>query len=163
MKKLITFFCLNFSVICSFGQILSTSNHPSQVYPGGGVATGKDIYGVFAGRTPCQEFIRELNMDENPECAKRKMGIILYQDSVTGKPTTYETRGMGKWNGKGSWYIVKGTPTDPHATVFELKLDAITSLYLLKGDDNFLFILDRNKNFLTGNEKYSYTLNRVRN
>jgi hypothetical protein len=70
---------------------------------------------------------------------------------------------MGKWSGKGNWYILQGTPTDANATVFQLKLDATTSLFLLKGDDNVLFILDRNKNFLIGNEKFSYTLNRARN
>lgn len=34
-------------------------------------------------------------------------------------------------------------------------------LYLLKGDDNVLFILDENKELRVGNEDFSYTLNRV--
>lgn len=163
MRNIFFLFILCFPVAYSHAQILSTSNQPSQVWPGGGIATGKHVYGVFAGRTPCQEFIKELNMDPNPECAKRKMNIILYQDSITGKPTTYETKGMGKWSGKGNWTILQGTPTNPRAMVFQIKLDANTSLFLLKGDDNVLFILDRNKNFLVGNEKFSYTLNRARN
>ena len=163
MKDIISLFILSFSGLCTTAQIISTSNQPSQVYPGGGIATGKNVYGVFAGRTACQEFMKELNMGENTECIKRKMSIILYQDSATGKPTTYETKGMGKWSGKGNWYILQGTATDPRATVFQLKLDATTSLFLLKGDENVLFILDRNKNFLTGNAKFSYTLNRARN
>ena len=163
MKNILSFFIASFSVLCMSGQIISTSNQPSQVYPGGGVATGSHVYGVFAGRTACKEFMAELNLDANAECIKRKMNIILYQDSATGKPTTYETKGMGKWSGKGNWFILQGTPTDPGATVFQLELDANTSLFLLKGDDNVLFILDRHKNFLTGNEKFSYTLNRVRN
>jgi len=33
--------------------------------------------------------------------------------------------------------------------------------YLLKGDENVLFILDENKAFRNGNEDFSYTLNRV--
>ena len=70
---------------------------------------------------------------------------------------------MGKWSGKGKWFILQGTPTDPRATVFQVELDAKTSLFLLKGDDNVLFILDRNKNFLLGNARFSYTLNRARN
>ena len=163
MKKIISFFIAGFSVLCAGAQIISTSNQPSQVYPGGGIATGPNVYGVFAGRIPCREFMAELNMGENDECIKRKMNIILYKDSVTGKPTRYETKGIGKWNGKGNWLILQGTPTDPHATVFQLKLDANTSLFLLKGDDNVLFVLDRNKNFLTGNAKFSYTLNRAKN
>ena len=163
MKKTISLFLTCLSVLCADTQVISTSNQPSQVYPGGGIATGPSVYGVFAGRTPCKEFMAELNMEERNECVKRKMYIKLYQDSATGKPSRYETKGMGKWSGNGNWFILQGTPGDPHATVFELKLDASTSLFLLKGDDNVLFILDRNKNFLTGNAKFSYTLNRARN
>jgi len=163
MKNIISFFILGSLVLTTDAQIISTSNHPSQVYPGGGIETGANVYGVFAGRTACQEFMKELNLEVNTECIKRKMKIIFYQDSVTGKPTTYETKGMGKWSGKGNWFILQGTPTDPRATVFQVKLDASTSLFLLKGDDNVLFILDRNKNFLIGNARFSYTLNRARN
>ena len=163
MKNIISLLITSFSVLYTSAQIISTSNQPSQVYPGGGIETGPHVYGVFAGRTPCQEFIADLNLDANPECAKRKMNIILYRDSVTGKPTNYETKGMGKWSGRGNWFILQGTPTNPRATVFQVKLDENTSLFLLKGDDNVLFILDRNKNFLIGNAKFSYTLNRARN
>src|SRR6185503_9040648 len=148
MKKIFSICITSFLVFCINAQVISTSNQPSQVWPGGGIATGKHVYGVFAGRTPCQELITELNLEASPECLKRKMNIILYQDSATGKPTTYETKGMAKWSGKGKWFILQGTPTDPRATVFQVELDAKTSLYLLKGDDNVLFILDMNKNFL---------------
>jgi len=140
MKNIISLFITSFSVLNTGAQIISTSNQPSQVYPGGGIANGPHVYGVFAGRTACQELIAELNLDASPECIKRKMNIILYQDSATGKPTTYETKGMGKWSGKGNWFILQGTPTDPHAIVFQVELDAKTSLFLLKGDDNVLFI-----------------------
>ena len=163
MKNIISLVIASFSVLHSVAQIISTSNQPSQVWPGGGIATGSHVYGVFAGRTACHEFMKELNLDANPDCIKRKMKIILYQDSVTGKPTNYETKGMGKFSGKGNWFILQGTPTDPRATVFQVKLDTNTSLFLLKGDDNVLFILDRNKNLLIGNAKFSYTLNRAKN
>jgi hypothetical protein len=163
MKNIISFLIVSFAFLYTGAQIISTSNQPSQVYPGGGIPTGPHVYGVFAGRTACQEFIKELNLDANPNCIKRKMYIKLYQDSATGKPTTYETKGMGKWSSKGKWFILQGTPTDPHATVFQVVLDAKTSLFLLKGDDNVLFILDGNKNFLIGNARFSYTLNRAGN
>lgn len=126
-------------------------------------ATSSAVYGVFAGRTPCQEFLKEYNLGENSACAKRKMGVTLYHDSVTHKPTVYETWGMGKWTGKGKWHIIQGMPNDPQAIVFKLDLDANTFLYLLKGDENVLFILDQNKNFLIGNANHSYTFNRERN
>ena len=163
MKNVISFFITNFLLLGTTAQVISTSNQPSQVWPGGGISTGPHVYGVFAGRTPCKEFMAELNLDASPECLKRKMYMILYQDPTTGKPTTYETKGMDKWSGKGKWFILQGTPTNPNATVFQVELDAKTSLYLLKGDDNVLFILDKNKNFLIGNAKFSYTLNRARN
>lgn len=121
------------------------------------------VYGVFAGRTPCQEFLKEYNLGENSACAKRKMGVTLYHDSATHQPTIYETWGMGKWTGKGKWHVIQGTPTDPQAIVFQLDLDPNTFLYLLKGDENVLFILDKNKNFLIGNANHSYTFNRERN
>jgi hypothetical protein len=143
-------------------QIISTSNQPSHIYSGSRIRASASVYGVFVGRTPCQEFMKELNMGIRPECVKRKMTVILYQDSVTHEPTGYETRGMGKWTGKGKWHIIRGTPTDSLAIVFKLDLSPDTFLFLLKGDDNVLFILDKNKNFLIGNASFSYTMNRAR-
>jgi hypothetical protein len=167
MNKIITYFITCFSILpmVSEAQIIATSNQPSETYSRSRKPRVIDpsIYGVFAGRTPCQEFLKELNLDERPVCAKRKMGLILYYDAATHAPTFYESHGMGKWTGKGKWYIVRGTTADPDAFVFQLELDATTSLFLLKGDDNVLFILDRNKNFLVGNANHSYTFNRVRN
>jgi hypothetical protein len=119
------------------------------------VSGNSSVYGVFAGRTPCQEFLKEFNMSENAACTKRKMGVTLYEDSVTHKPTLYETWGMGKWTGKGRWHILQGTPNDPQAIVFQLDLNPNTFLYLLKGDENVFFILDKNKNFLIGNSDHS--------
>jgi hypothetical protein len=154
---------ISFCILCTNAQILSTSNQPSRVWPGERVVAGKHVYGQFVGRTACQELLKALNMDASPECLKKKLNIILYQDSVTGKPTTYETKGFGKLSGKGNWTIQRGTPTDATATVFQIQLDTSTSLFLLKGDENVLFILDKKKNFLIGNAKFSYTLNRAGN
>ena len=162
MKNITSSFivCICFFITRAYTQPKPSSNPFATLNP---QMTGSSVYGVFAGRTPCQEFIRELNMDENPECAKRKMGVTLYQDSLTHEPTSYETWGMGKWTGKGKWHITRGTASDPQAIVFQLDLDSRTFLYLLKGDENVLFILDKNKNFLIGNANHSYTLNREGN
>ena len=63
---------------------------------------------------------------------------------------------------EGKWAIVKGIKSNSNAEVYELELSTPGSyLYLLKGDDNVLFILDENKEFRVGNEDFSYTLNRV--
>jgi len=165
MKNIISciIICISMMLTGAKAQVLSTSNQPSQTSSRSRIAAGPSVYGVFAGRTPCREFMKDLNMGERMECAKRKMGITLYQDSITHDPTTYETWGMGKWTGIGKWKILKGTPTDPQATIFQIILDEKTSLFLLKGDENVLFILDHHKDFLVGNAEYSYTLNRARN
>jgi hypothetical protein len=139
------------------------NNQPSVSSSRTRIPEGPSVYGVFVGRTACQELITELSMPKSEECAKRKMGFTLYQDPVTHEPTTYELRGLGKWSGTGKWRIVRGTASNPDATVFQLLLDANTSLNLLKEDDNVLFVLDRSKAFLVGNAKYSYTMNRAKN
>ena len=162
MKSIISSFIICFCIFITgvHTQTNQSSNQSAKTPVG---FQGSSVYGVFAGRTPCQEFLKEFNLGENAACTKRKMGVILYQDSVTHKPTIYETWGMGKWTGKGKWHIIQGTAADPKTTVFQLDLDANTFLYLLKGDENVLFILDKNKNFLIGNADHSYTLNRQGN
>lgn len=163
MKKIISFVIFCFLSLHSGAQILTMANKPSQTTSKKGIETGPSVYGVFVGRTACQELLAELNMGVNTACTKRKVGITLYHDAVSHEPTTYVTNGFGKWTGKGKWHILRGTPTDATAVVLQLELDANISLFLLKGDDNVLFILDRNRNFLIGNANYSYTLNRAAN
>ena len=162
MKNIIVSFILCFCIFITgvHTQTNQSSKPPAQAPI---VSGSSSIYGVFAGRTPCQEFLKEFNMGENAACTKRKMGVTLYQDPVTHKPTNYETWGMGKRTGIGKWHIIQGTAADPSAIVFQLDLDPTTFLYLLKGDENVLFILDKNKNFLVGNTDHSYTLNRQGN
>jgi len=152
-------FCIFITGVHTQTNQSSNSSAKASIVSGG----SSSVYGVFAGRTPCQEFLREFNLGENRACVKRKMGVTLYQDSVTHQPTVYETWGMGKWTGQGKWHIIQGTAADPQAIVFQLDLDPNTFLYLLKGDENVLFILDKNKNFLIGNADHSYTLNREGN
>lgn len=165
MKKLPSLFVIAFIVLPQVlhAQVMMVSaNRPGPTSSRTRLPDGDSVYGVFVGRTPCQELMKEMNA-ERKGCIKRKIGLTLYQDPVTRKPTSYELRGMGKWTGKGTWRSVQGAPHDPRATVFEIRLDSNTFLYLLKGDDNVLFVLDRNRNFLTGNANFSYTLNRARN
>ena len=163
MKNIVFSFIICFCVFMITAFTETNRVHDTNAKTSVSPVTSSAVYGVFAGRTPCQEFLKEYNLDENAACAKRKMGITLYEDSVTHKPTSYETWGMAKWTGKGKWHILQGTPTDPQAIVFQLDLDANTSMYLLKGDENVLFILDKKKNFLIGNASHSYTLNREGN
>lgn len=165
MKKITFYIIIGLGVLMSSSnaQIIQTSNQPSETSSRTALPSGPAVYGVFVGRTPCQELLKELNMGPSPECEKRKMGFTLYQDPVTHEPTTYYSWGMGKWTGKGKWHIRRGMSGAPDKIVFQLELDTNTSLLLLKGDENTLFILDQNKDFLVGNANFSYTMNRAKN
>lgn len=122
------------------------------------------IQGAFVGRSPCREIARELNRAVEADCMKLKWGLTLYHDPNTQLPTTYKLNGTlyRKRIGEGRWAIIKGTKTNPDAVVYQLDLDnPQSSLFLLKADDNILFFLDKEKNLLSGNDNFSYTLNRT--
>lgn len=124
------------------------------------VPAGPEIFGVFRGRTPCQELSALLHVAASEACNKVKCRLILYQDPSTKAPTTYDWRGKTNWTGR--WAIVKGTKSDPKAIVYELRPpDPQAFLSLLKVDDNILFILGKDGSPLVGNADFSYTLNRI--
>ncbi|SIN85052.1 hypothetical protein [Chitinophaga niabensis] len=133
----------------------------AQVPPKDTVPPGSSILAFYEGRTACRELLQALNMPDREECAKRKIWMVLYVDKVTKLPSTYKAGGLGIRSGTGKWSIEKGIPGHPEAIVYRLDMGEV-SLFLLKGDEQVLFILDKQKMFLVGNEKYSYTLNRNR-
>jgi hypothetical protein len=168
MKYLISLFLIIFCFFLTeaFAQRIISPNLPSKSFSTTPLATGPSVYGVFEGKSPCQSIARQLNIEVGAECIKLKWGLTLYQDSISHKPTNFKLDGtfFRKKDREGRWHIVHGTTTDSKAIIFQLNLgDPNGFLYLLKGDDNVLFILDKNKNFLVGNAQFSYTLNRVKN
>ena len=105
-----------------------------------------------------------LNVPKSDDCTKIKWQLILYQDPVTHAPTTYALGGLAWRNPPktGKWAIVKGTKEDPDAVVYQLDPDNANGfLSFLKGDENILFFLGHNRELLVGNERFSYTLNRL--
>ena len=125
-----------------------------------GMPVGPEVYGIFNGRTPCQELSRQLNVPASEACNKVKCRLILYQDPATGAPTVYDWQGKIRWTGK--WSIVKGAKDDPNAIIYRLDpQDARGFLSFLKADDNILLFLDRTDKPLVGNVDFSYTLNRA--
>jgi len=119
----------------------------------------------FAGKTPCKELAGTLKISKTIDCFKLKWYLILKQDPEKNYPTTYELRRTGHRESviKGKWIVSKGTKTNTEAIVYQLDPDhPDESIFLLKGDDNVLFFLDSNRNFLVGNSEFSYTLNRLR-
>lgn len=139
-------------------------NVPSEITSTKPMATGPSVVGIFEGRCPCKELADLLKASVSSECFKTKWSLTLLHNPATQHPTTYVLEGSFYRTNiqKGSWTLLKGTKADPNAVVYQLNLDsANTMLLLLKGDDNVLFMLDRDRNLLVGNELFSYTLNRV--
>jgi hypothetical protein len=136
---------------------------PTEIYAAKTAAEtpiGPHIFGVFRGRTPCQELAELLNTPASDACNKVKCRLFLYQDPATKLPTTYEW--FGKTKSTGKWTITKGTKADPTATVFRLEMaDLKAQLNFLQVDENVIYVMDRNEIPLTGNLHFSYTLNRI--
>jgi hypothetical protein len=123
----------------------------------------KDSVLIYEGRTPCTAIARELNLPANAECFKLKWLLTLYQDPQTFRPTRYQLKRTLHRQSiiEGTWTVVKGTAADPQALVYLIDPGKPGyTFYLMKGDDNVLFFLDKERNLLVGNNLFSYTLNR---
>lgn len=116
---------------------------------------------VYEGRTPCQELSALLGLNKGDACNKMKWYILLYTDSTTGQPSHFLMGGMGyrkETMTKGSWQTVTASSG---RISYRLTCDKWSRpLNLLKGDSNTLFFTGADNRPLTGNEDFSYTLNR---
>jgi len=139
------------------------ANAPSVSYTLSPLATGPGVLGVFEGRSPCIGIARELKIALDLHRMKAKWRLTLYQNPESKGPTTYKVEGTLHRRGarEASWSIIRGTETDPTATVYRLEpAKGEETLFLLKGDDNVLFFLDQKQKPLVGHADFSYTLNR---
>ena len=165
-KILFTLLILLSASVVMNAQMTVSGNNPYKKTSRTPVETGPGVVGAFEGRTPCSHILEVLNLPARPDCFKLKWSLTLYQDPATGKPTTFSLKGTYTNHvvKTGNWSISRAMPGNPDAVIYELKLsepDAI--LYIFPGDENVLFLLDKNKEFLKGNKEFSYTLNRVVN
>jgi hypothetical protein len=148
----------------------SSSSHISkQVIPVQRMTTDSPVVGVFEGRTPCNDELRKLNGISAGNCQIIKCQLILYKDTNTHQPsgfllhTIYVGAGDTKYSNTGEWTMTQGTKNDPAAVVYHLNFDKPAfSISLLRADDNILFFLDKDENYLVGNVYTSYTLNRAK-
>ena len=163
MKNIMLLLLLMLSFSEIYSQKSEAENEPYSTTSTKPFPSGKGVYGLFEGRGACQELAAVLKREVSPECFKTKWGLYLYQNPDTQVPTTYVLEGsfFRQAIRKGNWRITKGSKEDPDDLVIELEADNQQTIYLLKGDDNVLFFLDNDKNILTGNEHFNYTLNRV--
>ena len=147
-------------------QLAVSGNTPSKRTSRTPVEDGPAVVGVFEGRTPCSQVLEVLNLQAQPDCFKLKWSLTIYQDPATKQPTTFALKGTYSNHvpRSGRWTINRGMPGNPDAVVYELTLaEPAATLFILQGDENVLFLLDQNKQFLKGNKEFSYTLNRVVN
>ena len=116
---------------------------------------------VFEGRTPCQELSALLGLNKSAACNKMKWYMLFYTDPATGKPSDILMGGIAykkETMSKGTWKII--TKKDGRI-IYQITSDRWSRpLNLLKGDDHILFFLDDNERIFTGNEDFSFTLNR---
>ena len=132
--------------------------------------TDSATVGAFEGRTPCGSSLREINNITADGCQIIKCRLILSQDIKTHSPTTFQLqtiyvgKGDTRYTNTGKWIVTKGTKNDPSAIVYRLQPDSIKPhepIILLKADRNILFFLNKNGEFMIGNNYCSYTLNRA--
>ena|SRR5690349_10171685 len=138
------------------------------------------IVGVFVASTPCSQGTRPLpGIAANADCELIKWKLTLYQHAITKTPTTYQLHavyGLPKQGttgfiggGKnieigGKWLIVKGTPSDGHAIIYQLHdIESNKTISFLKLNDNLLHVLDSEQHLMIGTAAWSYTLNRIDN
>lgn len=118
---------------------------------------------VFDGRTPCVEIARNYNFAIEGDCFKLKWRIVFRRDPETKKPSGYSLYRTGHRQNEieGTWTVQKGIPTNPEAIVYRLDPEKPQgSMSFLVGDENVLFFLDKEFRLFTGNEDFSFTLNR---
>ena len=111
---------------------------------------------IFVGRTPC----RVPGIPQSSECNKLKWKIVFYGNSDKNEPTTFKVYGTPyrKEGFKpGTWKIVTS-----NGRIFYYLYDKSGKpyLYLEKADENILLFADASGKLLTGDEDFSYTLNR---
>ena len=157
--------CFNLIFTCNVNaQTAAADNKISESVTFKDMPKGPGVYGIFEGRSPCAEISQQLGADMPATLDHLKWQLILYRDSATLKPTTYSllTEMFERHPLTGKWRIKQGTKNNRTAMVYVLDPGQQKKpIYILKGDENVLFILDDNFEFLTGDRYFSYTLNRV--
>lgn len=162
-------------LLSACASVNSPAVTPSPVPP-----QGSEILGVFQGNTPCSAQARPLpQIPFDTDCDQMIWNLVLYQDSETEIPTTYQLNsayGLSKQGTNdlvhggtpivmdGTWTITTGTKNDPEATIYQINPDdPQTTASFLKVNENLLHVLSNEKTLLVGNGAWGYTLNRMDN
>jgi len=169
MKKINVIF-----IIVSFTSCLHAADCYSQTTKPGASA----VLAVFAASTPCSNGTRPLpGISANAGCELIKWNLVLFHNPTTLQPTIFQLNctyglplqgttgfigGGTKVSLTGKWVILKGTPANSNAVIYQLNADksGMTLSFLKLGDD-LLHLLDSEKRLMIGNGAWSYTLNKV--
>ena len=135
-------------------------SEPFMSYQIQALASGPAVAGVFEGRSPCHGIASQLQITVPAACLKAKWRITLFRNPATLAATSYRIEGTFFRSGavEGSWASIQRSQNG--ASVYRLTRSNGPPLYLLKGDDNVLFFLNRDQQPMVGNVYFSYTLNR---
>ncbi len=113
---------------------------------------------IFVGRTPCGD---PRIIPQNNPCYKLKWKIVFYGNPSGNLPTkciVYATPYRKEAGKRGTWKIV----AEPNGKILYQLYDENGKpfLYLQKADENILLFTDADGRLLTGDEDFSFTLNR---
>lgn len=119
---------------------------------------------IYDGRTPCQDYATEHQLQVTSSCFKLKWRLILNRNPITHEPTTYTIRKVVDnipRDVSGNWAIINGIKENPNIIIYQLDPeDPENSICFLAGDENVLFFLDKKFRLHAGNGDFSYTLNK---
>jgi hypothetical protein len=116
---------------------------------------------VYEGRTPCGAIANEFTGFPAQNCEKIKWQLTFFRDARTGSPSAFLYEGT-RTSRRGTWRILRGTPFDADAQVYQLTpLPGGRSLSLLNVDDKVLLLLDGELRPVAGDASWSYAFNRT--
>jgi hypothetical protein len=127
-------------------------------------AAGANVFGMFEGRTPCAGAAL-LGVESPAGCVNIPWRVTLFRNPGTRKLTNYRLEGalFPKGAREGAVTALPGTPFDATAEVYRLETtETNQAVYLMRGDDNVLFLLDSGGKLLLGDRDNGYALNRIR-
>jgi len=126
-------------------------------------ASGPAVFGTFVGRTPCG-LSQVLNIPVPAICEKLDWRITLFQDPQTLALTNYRIEGGLFQNTPREGVITQQVSTSFNRDASVLKLEAAPGeqpVYIMRGDDNVFFFVDRTGKLGVGDRESGYVLYRV--
>ena len=126
------------------------------------LASGPEVFGVFEGRTPC-DLGQVLGIPAPRGCLKLKWRLTLFQHVDTHALTRYRMEGALFPAGPREGVVTRLTSTSFNADATVFKLEAppgAQPVYLMRGDDNVLFFVDKNASLGLGNRDFNFVLYR---